>query len=285
MISKEQLKQKLLDSSTFIDNNFLNQYIELIITNLNNLLIKNETQKHHILPQYYFVHRDLPIDNSKDNLVNLSITNHIKAHYYLYNCVNDDKERFSNLFALNRMLGGKFTDLSTIESLNDNDCIALYKDYIEGNRQAHLGKTHKASDETKIKIGNANRGKYHNYKYIHNDAGDEKRIPENELQDYLENGWVLGRSSKTILSLKNNYNYNSKGMLGKKQTNNQKVKVSQALLGRAKSEQAKSNMLKAKLGKKVYINPNTGKGKYLNSEEIEQYSKLGWYPKSKKFNN
>ena len=86
------------------------------------------------------------------------------------------------------MLGGKFTDLSAIELLNDNDCIALYKDYIEGNRQAHLGKTHKASDETKIKIGNANRGKYHNYKYIHNDAGDEKRIPENELQDYLENG-------------------------------------------------------------------------------------------------
>lgn len=64
-------------------------------------------------------------------------------------------------------------------------------------------------------------------------------------------------------------------MLGKNQSDFQKEQVRKALLGKEKSQQAKDNMAKSKLGKKLYVNPETGKGKYIDSKEIEEYKKLG----------
>lgn len=281
MISREEIKQKLLTSDMFIDNYSLDQYVELMFKNINTPVQKDVTQKHHILPKHYYLHRNLKIDNSKENLINLPIYDHIRAHYYLYKCSKDTNEKYSNLYALRKMLGGKFSSINSIETLDNEECLNLYKDYIEGNRQAHLGKTHTTSDETKRKIGLANSGKYQNYVTVHDKEGNERRIPKNELVYYLDDGWIKGRSEKSIQGLKKGYNYNSKGMLGKNQSDFQKEQVRKALLGKEKSQQAKDNMAKSKLGKKLYVNPETGKGKYIDSKEIEEYKKLGWYQKKR----
>lgn len=44
------------------------------------------TQVHHIVPQYYYKRLGLPADNSLENIVELSSSQHILAHYFLYNC-------------------------------------------------------------------------------------------------------------------------------------------------------------------------------------------------------
>ena len=86
------------------------------------------------------------------------------------------------------MLGGKFADFNKIETLDDEECAQLYRDYCEQNKLSHTGKTHITSDETKQKIGLANKNKYQNYKTIHNEEGVEKRVPQQDLPFYLDGG-------------------------------------------------------------------------------------------------
>jgi len=281
MISEDNLYNKLLGSEMFNKNEYFDSYIDLVLKNLNRSSERDLTQKHHILPIHYYQHRGLPVDNSSNNLINLPIYDHIRAHYFLYMCVKDPSERYSNLYALRRMLGGQFSSLKDIEHLDDDECLQLYKNYNKLNRSSHLGTTHETSDETKRKIGLSNKDKYHDYKSIHNDAGEEKRVPESELQFYLNEGWTVGRSPKTINSLKLGYNYNSKGMLGKSQSDFQKEQARKAQLGKPKGDDARKNMSAARYGKKLYINPKNGKGKYLSADEVDYYEKQGWIRKQK----
>lgn len=80
------IKDKLIASGIFIYNDYFNKYLEIIETNKNNKMIKFITQKHHIIPSSYYRHQKINVDNSKENLVNLSYINHIFAHYYLCLC-------------------------------------------------------------------------------------------------------------------------------------------------------------------------------------------------------
>ena len=84
-----ELKEKLLSLGVFEDNEYLDFYCDLIESNRNTKREKFKTQKHHIIPRCYFKYKNLEIDNSKNNLVNLSYVNHIMAHYYLCLCINN----------------------------------------------------------------------------------------------------------------------------------------------------------------------------------------------------
>ena len=96
----------LLSSLDIIDtkNQFFIKYKELIENNLNNPKEKHKTQSHHIIPRSYYKQENLPLDNSKKNLVNLKYADHILAHWYLYKCANKDYFQYSNLYALFYML-------------------------------------------------------------------------------------------------------------------------------------------------------------------------------------
>ena len=83
------LKKKLLDTGYFIDNTYLDSYIELVKNPSRSELAKY-TDRHHILPRAYFKLSELPIDNSKDNIVRLSFLQHCKAHWLLYFCTQDN---------------------------------------------------------------------------------------------------------------------------------------------------------------------------------------------------
>lgn len=83
MIIKNVLKQKLLNTGLFLDNEYLDEYINLVLSN--NITI-GYTEKHHILQRNYFKKSGLPLDNSPDNLITLSYCDHCKAHWLLYFC-------------------------------------------------------------------------------------------------------------------------------------------------------------------------------------------------------
>ena len=83
MIIKNVLKQKLLNTGLFLDNEYLDEYINLVLSN--NITI-GYTEKHHILQRNYFKKSGLPLDNSQDNLITLSYCDHCKAHWLLYFC-------------------------------------------------------------------------------------------------------------------------------------------------------------------------------------------------------
>ena len=86
MIIKNVLKQKLLNTGLFLDNEYLDEYINLVLSN--NITV-GYTEKHHILQRNYFKKSGLPVDNSPDNLITLSYCDHCKAHWLLYFCTTD----------------------------------------------------------------------------------------------------------------------------------------------------------------------------------------------------
>lgn len=77
------LKQKLLATGLFIDNDKFNDYL-LLVTNPAKVF--GYSENHHILPRVFYKHNQLPIDNSADNLVVLSYSDHCYAHWLLYYC-------------------------------------------------------------------------------------------------------------------------------------------------------------------------------------------------------
>ena len=66
------LKQKLLSLGIFIDNEYLDSYCFLIENNRNTSKISGVTERHHIIQRAYFKDKGVPIDNSKENIVNIS---------------------------------------------------------------------------------------------------------------------------------------------------------------------------------------------------------------------
>lgn len=76
---------KLHLTDIFDENNIYYQKMIDIINNPNPL---NEeyTEKHHIIPRFVYKDINSEIDNSIDNIINLSIKNHILIHYYAAKC-------------------------------------------------------------------------------------------------------------------------------------------------------------------------------------------------------
>ncbi len=81
-----KLKEKLITLNIVEDNEYLDKYINIIITNNKTSRVKYKTQKHHIVPRAVFSHNNEPLDNSESNIVNLNYKDHILAHYYLFMC-------------------------------------------------------------------------------------------------------------------------------------------------------------------------------------------------------
>lgn len=104
-VKQQNLKQKLLLTNYFIDNQYLDSYINLVSENQ----VKKEafkTQQHHIIPKTYFKHFKLAIDNSKDNLVELLYTDHVKAHWLLQKCTIGFLKR-NNGYAIRFLVNNK----------------------------------------------------------------------------------------------------------------------------------------------------------------------------------
>lgn len=143
----------LIDWKTcFIKNEFYSNYIKLVEGNKDNTK-SIETQAHHIIPKCFFKYKNIKIDNTSENLVNLSFSNHLLAHYYLTNCTIG-KFKYAMQSALRYLTKGfEYKDIITI--IPDWE-----KVYIEYNKAiSEKQKGHSVSKESREKISKAHKGR------------------------------------------------------------------------------------------------------------------------------
>ena len=141
-MTTQELKVKILATNYFIDNEYLDKYCELIELNKNTKKERPKTQSHHIIPVSYFKLSELPIDNSKENRVNLLYKDHILAHYYLCLCTKGKfKYSMENGFIHLTSCKWEYKDFNPETDLDEFQ--AIYEDYILNKKQ------YKMSDKTK----------------------------------------------------------------------------------------------------------------------------------------
>jgi len=156
MTAIQELKKTLLEIGIVLDNEYLDLYISLINQNLTTKQEIHKTQRHHIIPKYYYKENGLKINNKVENIVNLFFKDHVLAHYYLALCSTKNYYKFSNVFAIKHLLGAKYIKGMPIESslLKFTGSLQYYQQlYEEGTKHFydiyHKGK--KCSEENKIK--------------------------------------------------------------------------------------------------------------------------------------
>lgn len=139
---QQEIKIKLLATNYFIDNEYLDKYCELIELNKDTKRERPKTQSHHIIPVSYFKLSELPIDNSKENRVNLLYKDHILAHYYLCLCTKGKfKYSMENGFMHLTYCKWEYKNFNPETDLDKFQTI--YEDYILNKKQYRM------SDKTK----------------------------------------------------------------------------------------------------------------------------------------
>lgn len=137
-LTRSQLRKKLLDTGLFVNNTFFNRYLELIL----NYKIESddEIHVHHIIPAIYYRHNNVAVEEC-DNLILVSLSTHLLAHYYLYECTLDYLKD-ANAGAVRLLIGyqkkhNKITELSkemykkvkAISRLSDETMKKIVSDY------------------------------------------------------------------------------------------------------------------------------------------------------------
>ena len=99
------LKETLLNTGYFLNNEWLDAYCELVKTK--GVAKGVATEKHHILQKAYFkLIKNTSGKDAKTNLVHLSFADHVRAHWFLYKCTQKEL-KLSNEVAVRRMVNGR----------------------------------------------------------------------------------------------------------------------------------------------------------------------------------
>ena len=149
------LQEKLTSLNFILDNDYLHEYIKLLVSNIETKYSPGKTQRHHIIPRWYYASYDLPVDNSSDNLINLYFKDHILAHYYLSLCT-EGKFKYAMQKA--------FLMLTNFDSEHLGYDLEYYQKIKEESYEARLGvsppnKGKPMSEEQKRKISMKHKGK------------------------------------------------------------------------------------------------------------------------------
>lgn len=165
-MQREEVRQKLLNTNLFKDNEYLDKYCELVETNECTLYDKSKVQRHHILPRCCFKLIGLKCDDSKKNLVNLLYKDHVLAHYYLSKCASDSKiynHLFSALLFLIRDKDGfKEFDINNLDDYQET--YEKFKASYFYDKEMNIKKSLKLkgikrSKETCLQISLSNKGR------------------------------------------------------------------------------------------------------------------------------
>ena len=177
------LKEKLLSLKLVVDNEYLDKYVELIESNKDTERKKFETHKHHIIPKFYYRNNNLVIDNSKNNIVNLTLKDHILAHYMLIKCGLGDNFILNNIHAFNMLIKKQGHNLDIVE----------LETVLKGVEELEL---------MRLKtLGRISRDKNSGGKYIFKDD-IVKHISCNEIDKYLSDGWQIGNPKASTKAIK-----------------------------------------------------------------------------------
>lgn len=185
-----------------IDFEYLEKYIDVCFNNATDK-IKFKTENHHILPQKYF-----PTFKKEDwNRVNLSLYNHILAHFYLFKAFKNKH----SLYSVCRVIGNACNP-SIVEKLTIEDLLELskLKEQVKLECRANLIANNpkrgtKLTQEQKDRIRDGNKNspkrklaeqKSHQRKWLHKENKERFAMP-NEIDDLLADGYIFGRCKET----------------------------------------------------------------------------------------
>ena len=113
-----------------------------------------EGHKHHIIPKCWFRMNNLPIDNSKDNLVLLSYEDHVKIHKLAILCAGTPELKSKMGFAVKVLLKGNFSGMHHTEQTRRKMSAAN-----KGENNPNFGKHNHHTEETRRKMSEAKKGK------------------------------------------------------------------------------------------------------------------------------
>ena len=279
----EELRERLLQTGYFVNNEYMSRYCELIKDNRNTNRQKYKTQKHHIIPRCYFMCSGLEVDNSNDNIINLLYKDHVLAHYYLVRMFKSKESLFFNkcLNAFFQMVNNNkynYETFDTVELQSVENYQLLYEQWkynisqgkigkrlteehrkklsLSWNREKHItdeirrknseaNKGKKLSDETKKKISLARLGKSASVKgkIVINNGSVKKYINPTDFAIWEKLGWVRG-------GLRRRHSEETK----KKISMSEKGRTpSRGMLGKKHSIEARKKMSLAKLNKRGKI--------------------------------
>lgn len=260
MIDLFLIKEKMLSSGCFEDNQYLTFYLQLIKQNENTKVQKFKTNKHHILPRAYFNFKNLKVDNSKTNLVNLLYKDHLLAHFYLCLCCKIKALRYKLELALQYIIDTCNIDNEFIKFMKAADEYQkLYEERKQYFSEIQLGKP--GTSKGLIAITKNNKLKF---------------VKPLELNDYLQDGWIKGGLSHPGIY--------PNPMQGKHHSEETKIKIATKALGRPAynkgkpgkkwtEEQRKHHSVTQTNKKTIHLNDIE---KRVPSTELKNWLDIGW---------
>jgi hypothetical protein len=150
--------------------------------------------KHHIIPKHLWANEEKSV-NSKDNLVNLSVEDHIKAHLMLADCYDENTYEYNSNLRSARILSNKsIKDKQTLDMISQSYC---------GSNNPFYGKTH--TEETKKILAeftrNSKSGK--TYEELYGDRADIERRKRSKKtrtdEQYRESGKKASKKLKGLM--------------------------------------------------------------------------------------
>lgn len=229
MLTKDQLKEKLLALACFEDNEYFKKYVELCVSNANTKKAKYITNIHHIIPRKYFKFNKLEIDNSPENLVNLHYYDHILAHYYLVLCSIPGYLQYANAVAFVMSIGkGADKNILTPEDIKQIKDLDQYIKVYENYKGKPRSKEHCAALSKARDYHSSTKGR----KSMYNPALNKvKFVNPTEITVYLQEGWVVGGKPMTEAAKQKIGRSNSIALKGKKHTSIKPNKLNAGLEG------------------------------------------------------
>ena len=252
------LKTRLLDTGVFIDNEYLNKYIDLVTSCALEDRIVYSAQRHHILPVAYFKKLQLPVDNSTSNIVLLEYKNHVLAHYYLTFCTVDWlRGKTASAFILLTDLAEYNDESELLLDLPKLDELYKYglKNRAESARITHSGK----------------HTNHHDGKIYMNDGHVSVCVYPQQQGELEEQGFVRGRLTSDSAR--------------KNLSDWQRGKPKPSLQGKPKSDEHRAKLADANIGR-VYLVNDGGEEKSFHREDpqIQLYLQSGiWHVGRKPF--
>lgn len=184
------IKDRLLTTGMFIENEFLESYVKLVEENINNDKVKYVTSAHHVVPRYVYKRLGIDVNNSATNIVNLTFLDHMLAHFYLAKCASDETGFYSNACSLFYVLPNlDITDTELIERLIPLEEMETQRRKL----QSQIQRGHEVSDSTRKKISQSNRLRFSksNYRYMKK-ANIQTKVPLSLVEELQKEGWEQG---------------------------------------------------------------------------------------------
>ena len=132
-----QLKDKLSTLDGFVNNEFLEKYVQLVERNRRTSRFAKNMNTHHIIPKSWYKINNQTIDNTLVNLVHLTYRNHVLAHYFLCLCTSG-KLQYANELAFMLLLSRK--NLNHSEKLLIQELPLynnIYESYVSKKKQGY----------------------------------------------------------------------------------------------------------------------------------------------------